>query len=79
MHVLQIEERVKKTKEEEARWEAQLAGAGATSASDTTKCPQCKGSQAVAQVVLSGGTYAQERVPICRYVCQDCSHTWRVD
>lgn len=50
-----------------------------TYSSDKVRCPSCQCTRAVVHNVLSGGTYAQERVQIQKYVCSDCGYTWRND
>jgi transposase-like protein len=67
----------------EAVWEALMAtsavGGGGTFVSSEVACPSCGEQRAQVHTILSGGTYAQERVQIQKYVCQACSHTWRSD
>ena len=60
----------------------QLAGQGdgaSTYKSGNTVCPSCGGLGATVHNVLSGGTYAQERVQIQKFVCDHCGSTWRND
>jgi DNA-directed RNA polymerase subunit M/transcription elongation factor TFIIS len=45
----------------------------------SARCPQCGGAKAAVHNLHSGGTYAQERVLIQKYVCVDCGHAWKVD
>lgn len=78
----QNEERLRRRRDEEDRWElvaSGVGGAGGTHVSDTIKCPQCSAQKVTVHNILSGGTYAQERVAIEKYVCKECSHTWRGD
>lgn len=77
----QLAEREAKQRADEEAWEAlsaTLVGGGGTHMSDA-KCPRCGAQKAQVHNILSGGTYAQERVPIQKYVCQECSYTWRLD
>ena len=77
----QLAEREAKKAAAEAAWEklsATLVGGGGTFVSDA-KCPSCGANKAQVHNIMSGGTYAQERVPIQKYVCQECQHTWKVE
>jgi hypothetical protein len=77
----QLAEREAKQRADEEAWEAlsaTLVGGGGTHMSDA-KCPRCGAQKAQVHNILSGGTYAQERVPIQKYVCQECTYTWRLD
>ncbi|GIL80968.1 hypothetical protein Vretifemale_10107 [Volvox reticuliferus] len=77
----QAEEVARKKRLEMEAWE-KLAGQGggaSTYKSAATVCPSCGGSGATVHNVLSGGTYAQERVQIQKFVCDHCGSTWRND
>ncbi|GLC56404.1 hypothetical protein PLESTB_001101100 [Pleodorina starrii] len=77
----QAEELARKKRLEMEAWE-RLAGQGggaSTYKSAGTVCPSCGGSGATVHNVLSGGTYAQERVQIQKFVCDHCGSTWRND
>lgn len=69
--------------QDEAAWERLAAGGsvggGGTFLSDEFRCPACAAKHAMVHNVLSGGTYAQERSQIQKYVCQGCGHAWRSD
>jgi transposase-like protein len=75
---LQVEELERRRQQAEDRWE-QLVGVGGGTFTVAAKCPQCGGAQAAVHNIQSGGTYAQERVPIQKYVCTECHHAWKVD
>lgn len=65
--------------QDEAAWEALTSGGGVTLMSSEAGCPECGSRRAQVHNVLSGGTYAQERIPIQKCVCVECNHTWRVE
>lgn len=75
-----VQKRREEQRRSEAAWEQLLAsgiGGGGTHVTTEVKCPQCGGQRAQVHTILSGGTYAQERQTIQKYVCQLCSFTWR--
>lgn len=74
-----LEEREAKRRVDERAWEDRAGISGGTYAVSGVECPQCRCDAATVHSVLSGGTYAQERVLVQKYVCRDCSHTWRMD
>ncbi|KAG2435439.1 hypothetical protein HYH02_011939 [Chlamydomonas schloesseri] len=77
----QAEELERKKRQEMEAWE-KLAGQGggaSTYKSAGTICPACGGAGATVHNVLSGGTYAQERIQIQKFVCDHCGSTWRND
>ncbi|KAG2423130.1 hypothetical protein HXX76_015515 [Chlamydomonas incerta] len=77
----QAEEMERKKRQEMEAWE-KLSGQGggaSTYKSGGTVCPACGGAGATVHNVLSGGTYAQERVQIQKFVCDHCGSTWRND
>ncbi|KAG1651858.1 hypothetical protein FOA52_000644 [Chlamydomonas sp. UWO 241] len=61
---------------DEAAWEA-LQGIGGGTFAAGVMCRACGGAKVVTHTILSGGTYAQERETIQKYVCQECQETWR--
>lgn len=71
---------MRKREEAEERWE-KVVGPSVGGGTFTTevKCPQCGGSKASVHTVQSGGTYAQERYSIQKYVCLGCNYTWKTD
>ncbi|PNH12139.1 hypothetical protein TSOC_000936 [Tetrabaena socialis] len=75
----QAEELERRKRQELEAWE-KLAGQGGGASvykSAGTVCPSCGGFGAMVHNVLSGGTYAQERVQIQKFVCDHCGSTWR--
>ena len=77
-----LAQREAKRRADEEAWErlsATLVGGGGTFMSSDSRCPQCGAAKAQVHNLMSGGTYAQERVPIQKFVCQECSHTWRLE
>lgn len=82
-----VQEAVQRRREAQARgeaaWESMMGsgsvGGGGTHLSTEVACPSCGEKRAQVHTILSGGTYAQERVQIQKYVCQGCSQTWRSD
>ncbi|KAG2501461.1 hypothetical protein HYH03_001241 [Edaphochlamys debaryana] len=77
----QAEERERKRRQDMEAWE-KLAGQGggaATHKNTAALCPSCGGRGATVHTVLSGGTYAQERVQVQKFVCDHCGSIWRND
>lgn len=76
-----LQRRREEQRRSEAVWEQLMSdsvGGGGTHVVQT-KCPQCGHGKAQVHTILSGGTYAQERETIQKYVCQGCNFTWRSD
>ena len=76
-----LQRRREEQRRSEAVWEQLMSdsvGGGGTHVVQT-KCPQCSHNKAQVHTILSGGTYAQERETIQKYVCQGCNFTWRSD
>jgi DNA-directed RNA polymerase subunit M/transcription elongation factor TFIIS len=76
-----VQRRREEQRRNEAVWEQLMSdsvGGGGTHVVDA-KCPQCSHPKAQVHTILSGGTYAQERQTIQKYVCQGCNFTWRND
>eukprot|EP00879_Flechtneria_rotunda_P005754 GHRR01006055.1.p1 GENE.GHRR01006055.1~~GHRR01006055.1.p1 ORF type:complete len:1758 (+),score=833.29 GHRR01006055.1:791-5275(+) len=78
----EVKQRREAQKKSEQVWEAlaeQSVGGGGTFVTTEVTCPQCGEKRAQVHNIMSGGTYAQERVPIQKYVCQGCMYAWRND
>lgn len=77
------EEREAKRRREEEAWERLISeggvGGGGTHVAYDKECELCRAKRAQVHVVLSGGTYAIERVQFQKCVCLECGHTWRID
>jgi transposase-like protein len=76
-----VQRRRDEQRRSEAVWEQLMSdsmGGGGTHIVEA-KCPQCSLPRAQVHTILSGGTYAQERQTIQKYVCQGCNFTWRND
>jgi hypothetical protein len=64
-----MEEAARRKAEEESKWERAAAQEGGATI-ETVPCKAgCGGTQAAVATMLSGGTYAQERVQIQKYTC----------